>query len=313
MMQPCPICSAPEADVSGMQPHGDEDFYEVRCRLCGEYRITHRAAKFSITEYKEKAYILSGVVRNRFARGERLLISDANLSILFEEAMLPVDPVEAIDLLLIYLSTKTKWPGEAIQLNAREDYPILYSKNDNEFLYYARTAQSLDLIETQPKVIGPEFFCWLSIGGWRRIRDLKQARVRSDQAFVAMWFDGSLEEAWKYGFKEALSVAGYIPIRIDLTEHNEKICDRIIAEIRKSGLLIADFTGQRGGVYFEAGFAMGLGIPVIWTCRQDDSENLHFDTRQYNHILWSEPEDLRKKLVNRIEATIPAIKKKNRP
>ncbi len=33
--------------------------------------------------------------------------------------------------------------------------------------------------------------------------------------------------------------------------------------------MIADFTGHRGGVYFEAGFAHGLGIPVIWTCRED--------------------------------------------
>ena len=40
-------------------------------------------------------------------------------------------------------------------------------------------------------------------------------------------------------------------------------------QIRKSKFLIADFTGQRGGVYYEAGFAYGLGLPVIWTCRKD--------------------------------------------
>ncbi len=93
-----------------------------------------------------------------------------------------------------------------------------------------------------------------------------------------------------------------------MREHNGKIDDLIIAEIRKSGLLVADFTKQRGGVYFEAGFAMGLGIPVIWTCRSDDVEKLNFDTRQYNHIIWTDADDLKKKLQLRIEASIP-----NRP
>lgn len=89
-----------------------------------------------------------------------------------------------------------------------------------------------------------------------------------------------------------------------MQEHNEKIDDRIIAEIRQSSLIVADFTGQRGGVYFEAGFAKGLGIPVIWTCHEDGVENLHFDTRQYNHIVWESPEDLKTKLINRISATL---------
>jgi len=64
-------------------------------------------------------------------------------------------------------------------------------------------------------------------------------------------------------------------------EHNEKIDDLIVAEIRKSGLVVADFTGDRGGVYFEAGYARGLGLPVIWPCRKDWLEKLHFDTEHY--------------------------------
>lgn len=42
-------------------------------------------------------------------------------------------------------------------------------------------------------------------------------------------------------------------------EHSNKIDDEIIGEIRRSAFIVADFTGHRGGVYFEAGFAMGLG------------------------------------------------------
>lgn len=69
--------------------------------------------------------------------------------------------------------------------------------------------------------------------------------------------------------------------------------------------MVADFTGHRHGVYFEAGFAMGLGIPVIWLCQEDEIDKTHFDTRQYNHILWNSAEDLYQKLLNRIQATVP--------
>jgi hypothetical protein len=70
-------------------------------------------------------------------------------------------------------------------------------------------------------------------------------------------------------------------------------------------LVVADFTGHRGGVYFEAGYAQGRGIPVIWCCRKDDIEHAHFDTRQNNHVTWTTPAELRELLKNRIAATLP--------
>lgn len=70
-----------------------------------------------------------------------------------------------------------------------------------------------------------------------------------------MWFDQSLLEAWLNGFSAGIHDAGYVPTRIDNKEHANKICDEIIVEIRRSRFVVADFTGQRNGVYYEAGFA----------------------------------------------------------
>jgi hypothetical protein len=39
-------------------------------------------------------------------------------------------------------------------------------------------------------------------------------------------------------------------------------------------------------------------------CRKDQVNDLHFDTRQFNHILWETPEDLRRQLADRIRAVI---------
>jgi nucleoside 2-deoxyribosyltransferase len=93
-------------------------------------------------------------------------------------------------------------------------------------------------------------------------------------------------------------------VRIDRKEHNNQITDEIIAAIRDAEFVIADFTGNRGGVYYEAGFARGLGRPVIHCCRDTDFDDRHFDTKLINHIKWSDPADLREKLANRIKATV---------
>jgi hypothetical protein len=97
-------------------------------------------------------------------------------------------------------------------------------------------------------------------------------------------------------------------LRVDQKEHINKIDDEIIAEIRRSRFVVADFTSKeaepRGGVYFEAGFAYGIAIPVIWMCRVDLIGSVHFDTRQFNHITWEGHADLYRKLRNRIGAVI---------
>jgi nucleoside 2-deoxyribosyltransferase len=120
-----------------------------------------------------------------------------------------------------------------------------------------------------------------------------------------MWFAEEMDDAWANGFQPGVESGGHFKaVRIDRLEHNDKIDDMIVAEIRRSGLMVADFTGDRGGVYFEAGYAKGLGLPVIWTCRQDWMDSLHFDTEHYNHIVWTTPDELRTKLSNRIAATV---------
>ena len=123
-----------------------------------------------------------------------------------------------------------------------------------------------------------------------------------------MWFDESMDEVWEEGFRPAIRDAGYEGVRIDRKEHLSKIDDEIIAEIRRARFLVADFTqgetGPRGGVYYEAGFAHGLNIPVVFTCRKDALEKIHFDTRQYPHIVWETPGELRDSLAKRISAVL---------
>ncbi len=119
-----------------------------------------------------------------------------------------------------------------------------------------------------------------------------------------MWFDKTTVDVWEHGLRKGISEAGYQPLRIDKTEHVNKICDEIIAQIRRSRFVVADYTGHRAGVYYEAGYASGRDLPVILTCKKDDIDKLHFDVRQFNCIDWQTPTELAERLQARIEAVI---------
>ena len=140
----------------------------------------------------------------------------------------------------------------------------------------------------------------LDLGARIHVEEQLGEQGRSQQAFVAMWFDDSLDKVYDCGIKSAIEAASYEARRIDQTDFVGGVVDEIMAEIRKSRFVVADFTtspeaGARSRVYFEAGFAYGLDIPVFLTYR---TEAVHFDMGHLNRLEWEAPEDLRQKLKN---------------
>jgi hypothetical protein len=133
----------------------------------------------------------------------------------------------------------------------------------------------------------------LTSAAWRAL-EVQRTPSSSGRCFVAMWFNDEMADAWTGGFKVGIERAGMEPRRVDEVDHVNKICDQIAIEIEAAEIVIADVTGFRSGVFFEAGYAAALGKPVMWTCREDFHGQLgdHFDTRQYNHLKWKAPDDL---------------------
>ena len=146
----------------------------------------------------------------------------------------------------------------------------------------------------------------ITIEGTLAAEALGASGSTSPQGFVAMWFDDSMSDAWSSGFHPGIRAAGYIPRRIDTKDYVGGVSHEIMAEIRRSRFVVVDYTGQRNGVYFEAGFAAGLGLTVVPTCRSDEVPKLHFDIRHLNTLVWSTPTDLADNLSKRIRAVIGA-------
>ena len=172
-------------------------------------------------------------------------------------------------------------------------------------LEYLRSAGWIELQNSGAGTVG----CTVTVDGYRQIAE-QEVNPSSDRVFVAMWFDDSMVDARENGIKPAILNTGYTPRLINEKPDVDKIDDEIIGEIRRSRFLVADLThgdkGARGGVYYEAGFALGLGLTVIRSCRKDviDRNELHFDVRQHYHIVWETPDELRIGLEARILALV---------
>lgn len=68
------------------------------------------------------------------------------------------------------------------------------------------------------------------------------------------------------------------------------IIDNIMrAKIRDAAFLIVDLSHDNPGAYWEAGYAEGLGKPVIYICEKGkfDEHKTHFDTNHCTTVLWA--------------------------
>ena len=277
------------------------DILTYHCRICGNLKLTIEFLKKSRELISSNNHIISGICRERSEfNQEPVLINSSSIHDLLVQSFIPKTVSQKLEKILLYIERHSEYLSRWIPLITETNYPIAFAKNDSEFQSLIRHLDNQKLIFVHPDRRSVQ----LSPEGWIRLESLKKPSPNSKQAFIAMWFSEKTDDAYKNGISKAIIDTGFSPIRVDLIHHNEKIDDRIIAEIRKSAFLVADFTGSRGGVYFEAGFALGLGIPVIWSCRKNDVKKVHFDTRQYNHIVWNDSSDLYRQLRDRIEATI---------
>jgi nucleoside 2-deoxyribosyltransferase len=133
-------------------------------------------------------------------------------------------------------------------------------------------------------------------------------------AFMAMKFENpELTKIFEDHFKEAVRATGFKLKRLDEDPKAGSIDERLRVEIRRSVFLVADLTDGNQGAYWEAGFAEGLGKPVIYTCQKRFFKEVqtHFDTNHLQTVFWdeNEPNKAAEELKATIRNTLPLIAK----
>lgn len=226
----------------------------------------------------------------------------------FDSLNYPKTPFEKMYNFLQNLSKQQKFDGDLFEMDLSDEknWAKGYFMGPEECHFYYSALVDSGLIEdVGDKRVGFNRVVRLTISGLNKLVELEEQGMNSMTCFIAMKFDPSMATT-REAIKRAINKTGHKSFIIDeenLTS-DKTIPDAILSGIKKSKFCIADFTHHVNGVYFEAGYALGLSKPVIYVCHKSQFNSAHFDIKQLQHIIYETPEELEKKLEDKINAWI---------
>jgi len=140
--------------------------------------------------------------------------------------------------------------------------------------------------------------------GFGELLQTKKYEIKPNTAFVLMAMDRNipeLEDVYS-AIKDVCRDFGIKAFRADEIEHQDRITDRILSEIRTCEWLIADLSFERPNVYYEVGYAhANEKRPILF---RKEGTRLHFDLAVHNVPEYRNVTDLRQKLERRLEAIL---------
>lgn len=299
--QECPVCKLND-DLIIRENAGVLAIW-IKCPRCKEFII------YDLIEFTSPDSLfgpkLSAWIRDRNERHAEVPKLTTDTLEDLQKGLPNYGPREKQIILLQNIERKTEYPGQTVKIIPKYDIPLAWASAEEELRYYVQSLIDRNLIQKMSQEIGPvPLSIAITADGWDYLEQLERHIEERTQAFVAMSFSADLKSIWEGPIRSAIEKSGYKPCRVDAEPHIDRIDAKIISEIKNSRFVVADVTGQKLGVYFEAGYAIGLGLPVLWCVRKDELEKVHFDTRQYNHIVWETENDLETQLYDFICAII---------
>ena len=314
-MSPCPVCF----DICERAPFpGAADAVQYNCPRCGLFALTRTAEPMLPLALNLKANrraLMSHKLRRMYHSDDKPVWVD-NLNPFLVEDRLP-SPQQQADALILWIGDTqlelapsdpavttvpfiSAWIGTAVARGSRAGlWWMLEELEDKALFTYEKSSSLKEGIQFR-----------LTMAGWEYYERLKKTQVNSRTAFMAMKFgDEELDGVVANCFKPAVRRAGF-QLRV-LTDQQPAglIDDQIRAAIISGRFVIADLTHGNQGAYWEAGFAEGRGLPVIYTCARSrwEQSKTHFDTNHLVTILWDTADLDRagRELTATIRATLP--------
>lgn len=222
------------------------------------------------------------------------------------------DVADKADALLVMIGEAQPDLGNRARLRCENVLRSLELPNQASLNFFLKELSDTQLLEeSNADASGGEIKARLSFKGWMRFRELKKGTIERCRGFMAMPFGNPLlDQNFSDHWKPASEEVGLPLFRLDEQPKAGSITQRMKQEIRQSKYLVAELTERNPGVYWEGGFAEGLGKPVIFLCEKSFFENrdfdglkgVHFDVNQMQAILWETREI--EKAVEDLKATI---------
>ena len=299
-------------DVSQVMDNGTGEFYLVMMDSEKKFITSLKYGMYIAADdfWTREAEKVKTLLYNKIPFEEKVYKSESEFLEFLNNNYINNSPQEKLDLLLEYFAGLMKYDGQSKSysipdyLDKRQIWRKFYFVNKEEFIFYVRNLKSQNLITYEEDRL--QFVnLTLTLSGLTRLARIKE-RKYSKSCFIAMSFSNELLPILNEAILPALEETNFKPIIVSQVDvpADKTINDAIIAGIKKARFTIAEFTEHKAGVYFEAGYALGRGQKVIYTCRESDIKNAHFDTRNFQHILWKTTNELKKKLIDKINAYI---------
>jgi hypothetical protein len=150
----------------------------------------------------------------------------------------------------------------------------------------------------------------LTLRGWEGYEAEKRGALSGNYGFIALKFgDPVLDPFLKDHIKPAVSEIGYDLFDMrDVAEAG--IIDNLLRmQIRDAAFVLVDLTHENAGAYWEAGYAEGLGKPVLYICEKAkfDEKQTHFDTNHCTTVLWdtTDPSTFKQDLIATLRRSLP--------
>lgn len=307
----CPLCNF-ELLSKPSGPGQDELMY-YECPHCGRFKIDIDNCEMLPYHYGKKSdlgHILSYYSRKIQSTSDIKwpLINSDKIEKFIKTGSLPA-PQEQAEYLIYWLGSNLSGPGEAIKLSWKEHGAIIGAKSPEGFNFIILGLMEEGLVPETKIGVGSEANVTLSFKGWHKFEELRRGISTGKKAFMAMPFGkNNIDNIVDNYFRIAVRETGFKLTRLDDEPKAGLIDDRLRVEIKTSRFLIADLTYDNNGAYWEAGYAEGLGKPVIYTCAKEHfQKGTHFDTNHHLTVIWDEekPEEAVYQLKATIRATLP--------
>jgi nucleoside 2-deoxyribosyltransferase len=304
-------------------PTESKTFYS--CDICGKYEISERD-RFQIDKNYLSSYLFySNTIFSRnnvheylYYIGSKKGYADINkiypqTRLVTKEEVLnwyPSNFNEKVDISLLGLANLSDYVGDKIFLKEEKQCSLFFIKryiDGAKVPVEERIAQIRyfsDYMSEQKLIDKVNNFFIILPDGWKRIDELQKHQTDNKQAFVAIAFSEDMQKTQE-AIEEGIRMAGYTPHVMNKSEHNNQIVPEILYQIKQSKFVVAEFSTNNNGAYYEAGYAAGLGKEVIHICKKNNfGKEGHFDIKQKSTILWETEGEIAELLFKRIEATI---------
>lgn len=272
-----------------VEAQGDYDRYVgCHCSPEGSYSLLRDSYEpinaFSHGMKHQMFPIISAYIREQTDCDEKVNLSIEDLEPLTNSPKIPVTLEEKGNRFLQYLYRHTEDSEKPVVIPLTHSYNLTYSPNLQELVFI------IDKLKSEMLIIREGMSFKLTEKGWREAA--ARAGGRKLKPCLVLLSDSDVwSKEWTEKVLPKIEQCGYMPRLFNIrdTATPEPYSMEQIAE---SKLIIADLSGQAPEVYFAAGYALGLNIPVLWTVKSNNDEKLFIPSVDIRPILWDTVEEL---------------------